>query len=216
MSTTKGMMAEQILRRYYGGNTPSNGHVSKYDVYKLIEQFGNQELKAVRFNENLPEGDYYPTGAIIAEYDSVPVSKYKDKSCAFLPVTPIAMPRGMGIWHISAAKRNGNAVYEIDNPFIPLQSGQFGILKAVKELGNLSGIVGYEPVGGRVIFTEDIFTQGVTEVYMQLLVFDISVLDEYDIMPITPDMEARIVSSVLNVLLQTQVSDRAVDGNDKK
>lgn len=207
--STKGMLAEQILRLYYGGNIPSNGHITKFDVFRLIEQFGNQELKAERFSVNLPEGDMYPTDALIATYEEVDVVPYKNKAKATLPAIPIAMPKGMGIWHVSSTT-------DIDVPFIPLQSGQFGIIKGLKDLGLLSGFIGYEPVNTEIIFTRNIHGEGITKVYMRLLVHDISAIDEYDFLPITPDMEARIVTNILNVLLQKPQADRAVDGTDKR
>jgi hypothetical protein len=210
------MLAEQILRLYYGGNIPSNGHITKFDVFRLIEQFGNQELKAERFNINLPEGDIYPANSLVASYDGVDVVAWKTKSKAKLPAVPIAMPRGLGVWHVSAAKINGDDVDRIDEPYIPLQSGQYGIIKGLKELGEISGLVGYEPVNGEIIFTENIYGQGVTKVFIQLLVADIASVDEYDFLPITPDMESRIVVSCLEVMRSIAPADRAVDGTDKR
>jgi hypothetical protein len=207
--STKGMLAEQILRIYYGGNIPSNGHITKFDVFRLIEQFANQELKAERFNVNLPEGEYYPTDALIATYEEVDVVPYKNKAKSVLPAIPIAMPRGMGVWHVSSTT-------DIDNPFIPLQSGQYGIIKGIKDLGSLSGLVGYEPVRNEIIYTKNIHAEGTTKVFIRLLVSSIAAIDEYDFLPLTPDMEARIVVNILNVLRNIQPADRAVDGTDKR
>jgi hypothetical protein len=210
MATTKGMLAEQIERIVQGGDPSIAARVHRNEIYKLIEQEANAALKAVRFTENLPEGDHYPTAALVAEYDNIPVVTYKTVSKATLPALPVSMPKGMGVWHVSSTT-------DINTPFIPLQSGQFGLIRSIKLLGELSGIIGYEQVGRDLIFTSNLVAQGVDAVYMRLLVTDLSTIGEYDLLPITPDMEKIIRDNIVQFLLGTKQvqADKVMDNNDK-
>lgn len=205
MATTKGLMAEQIERIIYAGDPSTAARIHRNDIMKLVEQEAIAALKAHRFAENLPEGDMYPGGTMLVEYDSVPVETYKNVARAKLPATPVAMPMGMGVWHVGP-------VNDVHQQYIPTQSGQFGMAKAVSILGNIKG---YAPVGQYIVFTEDIKSAGVDNVYMQILTSDIMSLGEYDILPVTPDMEAAIVKNVAALFMQRPPADRAVDQNDK-
>lgn len=206
MATTKGLICEQIERLLYAGDPSTAARITRDDISKLVEQQSIAMLKAARFEQNLPEGDMYPTGTMIAEYDSVPVESYKNISRAKLPATPVSMPMGMGVWHVGPTT-------DIHKQYIPMQSGQFAIMKNASLLG--ANLKGYEPVGGYIHFTADLTKEGVTAVYMQLLVSDIHGLGDWDILPVTQDMEAQIVTTVFQLLANRPPADRTVDQNDK-
>jgi hypothetical protein len=205
MATTTGLLCEQIERLIYAGDPSTAARIHRNDIKKLVEQQLIAGLKARRFNENLPEGDHYPSGTMIAEYSDIPVESYKNVARAKLPATPVSMPLNMGIWHVGP---NDN----INEQYIPLQSGQFAMAKDVKLLGEM--VKGYQPMNGYIVFSEDIRAAGVDEVYMQLLVTDIMSLSDWDILPVPQDMEAEIVTNVYNMLVQRPPADRIVDQND--
>lgn len=104
MSSTKYVMAEQVLLRLKGGNPTAASTVNLFDIKKAIEQHINKALQAQQFTVNLPSGETIPDGLSILTYDSVPVTTYKNiLSRAKLPALPIMLPRGMGVFHISPA-----------------------------------------------------------------------------------------------------------------
>ena len=98
--------------------------------------------------------------------------------------------------------------------YIPLQSGQAQLILAQNLINNLLGVVGYEVKDGYVIFTEDITNphgQNVAAVDMQLVVLDYDHYSDYDILPLTSDMAAQVVSEVVALILQTPPNDKRVD-----
>lgn len=207
MATTKKKMSEQIMRLLKGNPTVSS-RVQEADVRLLIEQIANQYLKADYFQVNLPEGDTVPNNCMIFTYENVPVSPYKTGlSKATLPSMPINLPRNLGVLHISKTD-------DVNNPFVPIPTSTFGIMKPQVLLGELSGLIGYEVIGKDVVFTKNLVSSGVTSVYMRLVGVDLSQLSEYDLLPISADQEAAIVSEIYKMLITVPQSDRVVDGND--
>jgi len=201
MSSTKGRIVEQI-QRLLEGNSIINSRVHKNDIKLLIEQVGNQLLKADHFAINVPEGDTIPNNCMIFSYDAIPVTTYKTtKSKATLPAIPISLPRNMGVLHVSK-------VDAIDEAFIPIPTSMFGIIKPQALLGDLSGLIGYEIVGRDIIFTKNLPGLGVNAVYIRLVGLDLSQLGDYDLLPLSADMEAQLVTQVYNILAQVPPADK--------
>lgn len=201
MSSTKGRLVEQISRLLEGNNI-INARVHKNDIKLLVEQVGNQLLKADHFAVNVPEGDTIPNNCMVFSYDSIPVTTYKTtKSKAVLPAIPISLPRNMGVLHISK-------VDAIDEAFIPIPTSMFGIIKPQALLGDLSGLIGYEVVGRDVIFTKNLPALGVNAVYIRLVGLDLAQLGDYDLLPLSADMEAQLVTQVYNILAQVPPADK--------
>lgn len=199
--TTKSKLAEQI-QRLLEGNTIVNGRIHKNDIKLLIEQVGNQLLKADHFAINVPEGDTIPNNCMVFTYDNVAVTTYKTtKSKATLPAIPISLPRNMGVLHVSK-------VDAIDEAFIPIPTSMFGIIKPQALLGDLSGLIGYEIVGRDIIFTKNLPGLGVNAVYIRLVGLDLSQLGDYDLLPLSADMEAQLVTQVYNILAQVPPADK--------
>lgn len=205
---TKRRIAEQILRIAQGGDPAGASNLKIGEVMLLVEQSLNELLKIERFN-NIREGDRYPVDLMIATYDNVAVTTYKDTSKCVLPAIPIALSRGRGVWAISKTDSPSE-------PFIPIQPGQWAMIKNQRLLGELSGIYGYEVHGKDVIFTENLPGQSVTEVLIKLLVVDFSQLSETDLLPIPADMEMTVIKNVLEVLGVYQREDNIVNGVDDK
>lgn len=207
MATTKKKIAEQILRLVKGNPTASS-RVQEGEVKLLVEQVANQVLKADSFQMNMPEGDTIPNNCMVFTYESVPVTTYKSTlSKATLPAIPMSLPRNMGVLHISKTD-------DINSPFIPIPTSLYGIVKPQVLLGDLSGLIGYEVVGKDVIFTKNLPGMNINSVYMRLVGIDLSVLSDYDLLPVSADQEAAIVEAVYKMLVTVPQPDRVVDSND--
>jgi len=200
MATTKKKISEQI-QRLLSGNPIVAARVHINDIKLLVEQFSNQLLKADHFSVNMPEGDTVPNNCMVFSYE-IPVTTYKTtKSKAVLPAIPISLPRNMGVLHISK-------VDAIDEAFIPIPTSMFGIIKPQALLGDLSGLIGYEVVGRDVIFTKNLPALGVSSVYIRLVGLDLAQLGDYDLLPLSADMEAQLVTQVYNILAQVPPADK--------
>lgn len=205
--TTKKKISEQI-QRILKGNPVISARVHINDIMLLVEQVANQLLKAEHFSVNMPAGDTVPNNCMIFSYDAVPVEVYKtSKSRSKLPSIPVSLPRNMGVLHISKTDA-------IDEPFIPIPTSMYGIVKPQDMLGDLSGLIGYEVVGSEVIYTKNLLGMGISSVYMRLVGTNLSLLTDYDILPVSADMEAQIVQMVYNMLVQAPPADRAQTSKD--
>lgn len=205
--TTKKKISEQI-QRILKGNPVISARVHINDIMLLVEQVANQLLKAEHFSVNMPAGDTVPNNCMIFSYDAVPVEVYKtSKSRSKLPSIPVSLPRNMGVLHISKTDA-------VDEPFIPIPTSMYGIVKPQDMLGDLSGLIGYEVVGSEVIYTKNLVGMGISSVYMRLVGANLSLLTDYDILPVSADMEAQIVQMVYNMLVQAPPADRAQTSKD--
>ncbi len=200
MATTKYKLAEMV-QRLIAGNPVISSRVQRNDVKLLIEQVANQLLKTEFFQVNMADGDTIPPNCMIYTYESVPVTAYKGVSKAVLPSMPINLPRNMGVFHISKTDA-------IDEPFIPIPSGLYGIVKPQTLLGELSGLIGYEVFGKDVVFTKNLPGLGVNNVFIRLVGVDLNTVTDYETLPISSDMEAMIVQTVYNILVQTPPADK--------
>jgi len=199
--TTKFKIAEQI-QRLIAGNPEIQARIQKNDVKLLVEQVANQLLKTEFFGVNMADGDTVPPNCMIYTYESVPVTTYKTtKSKCTLPSMPINLPRNMGVYHISKTDA-------IDEPFIPIPSGLYGIVKPQTLLGELSGLIGYEVFGKEVVFTANLPGQNVNNVFIRLVGVDLNNVTDYEMLPISSDMESQIVQTVYNILVQTPPADK--------
>lgn len=205
--TTKKRISEEVLR-ILKGNPVISGRVHINDVKLMVEQVANQLLKSEFFSVSLPAGETIPNNCMVYTYDNVPVTVYKtSKSKSVLPSIPISLPRNMGVLHVS--KTDG-----IDEPFVPIPTSMYGIVKPQDMLGDLSGLIGYEVVGSDIIYTKNLVSMGITSVYIRLVGMDLSVVSDYDILPLSSDMEAQIVQMVYNLLVQAPPADRAQTSKD--
>jgi hypothetical protein len=178
------------------------------DIKLLVEQVANQLLKADFFAVNMPDGDSIPSNCMIYTYESVPVTTYKTtRSRASLPSIPISLPRNMGVLHVSKTDA-------IDEPFVPIPASLYGIIKPQELLGDLSGLIGYEVFGKDIVFTKNLPGLGVNNVFIRLVGVDLSQLTDYDILPLSSDMEAQVVTQVYNILVQTPPVDRSKNINE--
>lgn len=196
-NTTKQLIAEQVLYRLNGGYIDINSPVQYEDIYKATEQIVNAQFKVKHFDTTLPSGETIIDNLALATYENVAVTAYGEKARATLPVMPISLPKGMGVY----------AVYSDAQPdvqFIPLQAGQSTLLRADKMLNNLLGQIGYELKGNKVVFTKDITLLDIDTVTMELAVMDISQYDTDDILPIPSDFEAELIEQLVKMFAPVQ------------
>lgn len=201
MATTKFRISEQI-QRILRGNPIVSARVQRNDIKLLVEQVANRLLKTEYFAVNMANGDTIPPNCMIYTYESVPVATYKTtKSICTLPSMPLNLPKNMGVFHVSKTDA-------IDEPFIPIPSGMYGIIKPQELLGDLSGLIGYEVFGSKLVFTKNLPGLGVNNVFLRLVGVDLNTVDDYTILPISADMEAQIVTEVFNILVQAPPADK--------
>lgn len=201
MATTKKRLAEQVLR-ILKGNPVISGRVHINDVKLLVEQVANQMLKTDHFSVNMAEGDTIPNNCMVFTYDNVPVTTYKTtKSKCTLPSIPVSLPRNVGVLHVSKTD-------DLECQFIPIPTSMYGIVKPQTLLGDLSGLIGYEVIGSDIVFTQDLPGLGIDNVYIRLVGVDLSQLTDYDILPLSSDMEAQVVQTVYNMLVQAPPADK--------
>lgn len=205
--TTKYKISEQI-QRLLKGNPVISARIHQNDIKILVEQVANQVLKADYFQVNLPDGDTIPNNCMVYTYDAVPVTTYKTNlSKATLPAIPIALPRNMGVLHVSKTD-------SINEPFVPIPTSMFGVISPQDLLGELSGLIGYEVIGKDIVFTKNLPELNINTVYIRLVGVDISQVSDYDILPISADLEAQIVQTVYGILVQTPPADKVQNITD--
>lgn len=205
--TTKKKLAEGV-QRMLKGNPIISARVHINDIKLLIEQVSNQLLKTDYFSMSMPAGETVPNNCMIFSYDAVPVETYKtSKSRAKLPSMPINLPRNMGVLHVSK-------VDALDEPFVPIPTSMYGVVKPQAMLGDLSGLIGYEVIGADVVFTKNLPSMGINSVYMRLVGSDLSTVSDYEILPLSSDMEAQVVQTVYSMLVQAPPADRAQISKD--
>jgi hypothetical protein len=203
---TKIYLMEQVRSLLNGGDPSIAAKYEPRIILSHLQSAINKRLKAEYFGVTAPGGDTIPDGLILASYDNVEVEAYKDRSRAQLPAMPVKLPRNMGVYHVSLTN-------DLDNPMIPLGSGQFAYVAAQNLINELLGQVGYEIADGWVIFAEDLTarTVPVTAVFMRLVVADFDHYADYDMLPMSADMAADVVTEVAQMLLQTPEPDKRVD-----
>lgn len=204
MATTVYLLAEQALLRLKDGNPDAATTVEMPDLKLAVCQAINQLYKMEQFNVNLPGGETIPNGCMIATYDNVAVTSYKNVSKSTLPAVPIGLLRNMGVFHISRTN-------DINNPFIPLQSGQMAMLGGERLLSDLLGQSGYEVYGNEVIYNTDLTAASVTSVFMRLIVADPSSYGDYDVVPVPAEHEGTIVQMVYEKFAGIKPEPRIVD-----
>lgn len=208
---TKYLLAEQI-HRMLGQNIGASQRVHINEIKILVGQVANQVLKIDQFKVNMPEGDTIPNNCVLYTYTDIPVVTYNGKAKSDLPFIPVSLPKNMGVYQVIPWD-SVNGRYNIDCPYIPIPAGMYGILKPLQLIGDLSGNSGYEVFGSEVVYTTDI-SATVSKVMMRLVGVDCATLGDYDIMPLSADMQAQVVDTVYKMFVQHPEKERVADGNN--
>jgi len=208
-------LAEECLKMLSGGVIQESTNISINEIKISIGQVINQLLKVDYFSVNGKMNEAIPNGTVLGLYEDIACSTWNGKSKATLPIKPIKLPRNMGVWAIYP-KYELNGDYELDKEFIPLQMGQGGLLKSQLQISDLLGQVGYETFGDQIIFTKNI-----KELYpnvvlaMRLAIMDISLYDDYDVLPLLPEHEWQIKQEIVKMYSGVGIPDMLVDPTSK-
>ena len=192
-----------------GGSVKASTTVEIEDIMESVGQYINAHFKQEHLSVNMPSGETIPEGVMLAPYgDTTPIVpvQYKGVSKITLPVTPVALPRNMGVYHVSRLN-------DISDGFVPLQTGQLALIKGERLISDLLGQVGYEVVGNDVIFNKDLTTEDGTTIYLRLVVFDINSFDDYTNLPLPADMESSIVQDCFKLFSAQMLGSKIVDSS---
>ena len=207
--TTLGKITEQIFRLYNGGDASSDQEIGKKEIELLVLQAVNKLLKVETLQVNNALGDSFPPHTAIASYDNVAVTALNDDFCkATLPAQPLSLPRGMGLWSITkrVEATTGSGVYidDFEAPFIPMVSGQIGIISGIGHTGMkdvlLSNVIPYELRSNTEILFYSSRTDVGATVNIKLLVADPDKVSSTDTLPVGSDQEMQIIQEVLQIL----------------
>ena len=205
-------LAEMCISLIEGGDVKAASSISINEIKLACGNVINSLLKTEYFNVNMKLGEAIPNGSVLALYEGIEVTTSNGKSQATLPIKPMMLPRGMGVFAIYPRyELNGN--YEYDKEFIPLQMGQAGLLKSQPMINDLLGQVGYEVFGGKIFFTKDIKSLFPDVVLaMRLAIMDISQCDDYTVLPVPPEYEWDIITEVYKIYSSQPIPSKIVDG----
>lgn len=208
---TIGRLSEEILKVLSGGDIPLATDVTLNEIKLAIGQVANKLLKIDFLQVNMKTGEMIPNGAVVGLYEGITFSAYGNgKSTATLPIKPLKLPRNMGVYSIFKTT-------DPDKEFIPLQMGQAGLIKSQKLVNGLLGQIGYEVFGDRIEFTQDLTAVMPGETLtMRLVIMDVSLYGDYDILPITPEMEWDIKNEIIGLYSKEPIADKVVDSTTKE
>ena len=118
----------------------------------------------------------------------------------------------MGVFAVYPKYKNIDKGYDLDKEFIPLQMGQAALIKSQLMINNLLGQCGYEVFGTEVVFNQDLKLQyPEIKLAMRLAILDFNQYDDYDVLPITPEMEWQIKQEVFALYMKQPLPDKIVD-----
>jgi hypothetical protein len=187
--TTRKKIREQV-QLLYNQFVDKNGFNDEIDVRLidiLIEQSINRFLK-VQVVSNIKAGNIEIPTCNIIEYTLTPTS-----NTVTLPVFPMTLPLDMGVWKVSLVS-NGLAMIPIN----ATMSNVYGPTNA----SFLENQTGYTVKGNKIKFT----TTVTAPVVVELLVSDFGTTGENDPLPVSPDVEADVVTDVLDRISQGRIS----------
>lgn len=210
-TTTIYRLAEACLALIEGGDQKAASSLSIPEIKIACGQVINSLLKVDYFDINAKMGEVIPNGSVLGLYEGIEVFSSNGKSQATLPIKPLKLPRNMGVWAVYP-KYTTSGNYEYDKEFIPLQMGQGGLIRSQPMINEILGQVGYECFGDRLVFTKDIkslFPDVVLSI--RLAIMDISKYDDYDPLPILPEMEWQVITEVYKMYSTQPIPDKLVD-----
>lgn len=209
-------LAEQVISLIEGGDHKAASSISLPEIKIACGQVINALLKVDYFTTNLKMGEVIANGSVLGLYENIEVVSSNGKSQATLPIKPIKLPRNIGVFGVYP-KYTLSDNYEYDKEFIPIQIGQYGMIKSQPMINDLLGQVGYENFGDKLIFTKDIKSMFPDVVLaMRLAIMDISQYGDYDILPLPPEYEWEVISQVYKMFSSQPLADKLVDSTSSE
>lgn len=187
---------------------PASASRPSINVIKSVAiQVINSMLGLQHFTKTMGGGENIPDGLALAAYDNIAVESYKNISRSVLPVMPVSLPLNMGIFHVGKTD-------DIVNGFIPFQPGEMQLIGEEELISDLMGQIGYWPAGKYIYYSRDITVNGdysINEVFMFLVVKDLSLYAEFDILPISSSMENDVIIGTYKQLSGQTLESKKVD-----
>lgn len=206
-------IVESVRSLQEGGDPPNASKFEFNEVKIAVVQVINSMIKSQHLTEEMAGGEAIPDGTVLAEYDNVAVESYKGVSRATLPAMPVKMNYEIGVFHVSKTD-------DIINGFIPFQAGQLQMISEEPLISDILGQIGYEVRGKYLVFNKDITTNdsenAINEVYMLLAVKDVSLYSDWEMLPITSDMESSVIQGTFEYLSNQQPANKKVDVVNKQ
>ena len=207
-------IVEIIRTLQEGGDTPNAAKFEQNEVKIAVIQVINSMIKSQHLTEEMAGGEQIPDGTILTEYDNVAVESYKGVSRAILPIMPVKIGnRNIGVFHVSKTD-------DIINGFIPFRTGELQMIGEEPFISDILGQVGYEVRGKYLVFNKDITANdsdyAINEVYMLLAVKDVSLYSDWEMLPISSDMESQVIQNTFQYLSNMQPANKKVDVINKQ
>lgn len=205
-------LAEQAFSLIEGGDPGAASSIDMNTLKIACGQVINKLLKIEHLTVANKTGEIIPNGSVIGTYENIEVRSWiTGRSKATLPIKPMKLLRGMGIWSVYRTNDPGNE-------FIPIQAGQTWLIKSQPMLNNLLGQIGYEPLGNmEIAFTKDLPLLFPNEtIEMRLIIMDISQYDDYDPLPLPPEFEWDVLTEVYKMYSSQPIPDKLVEATSKE
>lgn len=203
---TKRQLIESVFRIVKGGDIRNSSEMHHKDVEYALNRAIAQLLKLEIVNINAPFGSNIPPHQLVATYENVQVTNINEhQSVAILPATPVALPMGVGIFSVTPCNCH--------DPMIPLEPGMMSIANKITHQCLIGDNAAYEAAGSRLKFNKTAEELGGC-VNIQLLVTDVSNLDEDASLPLPEDLQYQAVQLALQQL-NWRPHDDSNDSNDK-
>lgn len=195
--TTLNIISEQISRIYSRYLDRDDERIDLREIKRLVSQVVNRMFKI----EHLELRDINGTG--IGTYEYVR-QEDDDTFYILLGVSPISLPKEMGI----------HRVYKKGcpwKPYIPIRSGDFDIAQGTPSQ-YIEGQVGYYLDGKKIRFT----SMPAENLVVKKVVNDPENGDPNLPLPVPADMEADVITSVLQMLGVGQISQAELNAKHER
>ena len=171
------------------------------DTHSLLGYYGSEVFSDVILN------------LFKYEYFEIPSS---GRAFVTLPIQPINLPRGMGVWRVY------NPLLPF-NSYIPLSAGQYDIYGPIFHTGTgsaLEGLTAYEYFDNKTLIFNKTKELMPPTVNIQMIVTrikdDNGNYDEYGLLQLPADMEQQVVVEVLEMLSMSRPEDLVTDQNEAR
>lgn len=207
---TKYRLSEQAFKLIEGGDPATASSISMNELKIACGQVINAMIKADYISVNIGMKELIPNGGVLGIYENIPVEECGRQSRALLPIKPLKLPRDIGVFSVYPSGMP-------DKEFIPLQMGQSTLIKSQAMINDILGQVGRETQGGYVVFTKNLLSLNANQtVDMKLVVMDINQYDDYDPLPVMPEMEWDIITQVYKMYSSQPIPDKIVSPTSKE
>lgn len=192
-------LAWEVIRLESGGSQSDDSELSEAYVIKMLRQAANKLLSPIIYN-NLNSDDRGTLPLVIASY-TVDVQGSHPNRYLDLPEFYQSLPFNKGLYGIAPVDNRSKHFIPRHNPGV-----SYGLPCADLDPGMSS----YFTEGLRVYFDDEM---ALKKVLVKLLVVAPDNIAKTDSLPIFPEMQADLILMVRQMLANTPIQDRRLDGN---